>query len=194
MLLCRPLNSLSSTCLLVQIPWLHYDSVNHPAFQYLILHYGCTALKRNISRTSFRAAQHSYSNLLQERVAEMFSPHARHRSFFEGFYDHNADNDEESQVNAPYLPTEVPDSQPETSNPNSRTSQLGFSGDQQDRLIQEFLNATSQSDFSSFCTTATELLPTPLQLTKAYGYRFVSHGSGSSAFSILWGHNLRQYF
>ena len=124
----------------------------------------------------------------------MFSPHASHRSFFEGFYDHDADNDEESQVNTPYLPTEVPDSQPETSNPDSRTSQLEISNNQQDRLIQEFLNAASQSDFSSFGTTATELLPTPLQLTKAYGYRFVSHGSGSSAFSILGGHISRQCF
>ena len=124
----------------------------------------------------------------------MFWPRARHRSSFEGFYDHDADNDEESQVNTPYLPTEVPDSQPETPNPDSRTSQLEISNNQQDRLIQEFLNAASQSDFSTFCTTATELLPTPLQLTKAYGYRFVSHDSGSSAFSILRGHKLRQCF
>ena len=124
----------------------------------------------------------------------MFSPHARHRSSIAGFYDHNADNDEESQVNTPYLPTEVPDSQPETSDPDSRTSQLEILDNQQDRLIQEFLNAASQSDFSSFCTTATELLPTPLQLTKAYGYRFVSHSGGSSTFSILRGHNSRQRF
>ena len=48
MLLCRPLNSLSFTCLLVRIPWLlrcHYDSVNDPAFRHLILPCGCTALK-----------------------------------------------------------------------------------------------------------------------------------------------------
>ena len=104
----------------------------------------------------------------------MLSPHSRHRSSFEDFNDHDADNDEESQVNSPYLPAEVPDSQPETSNPNSRTSLLEISDNQHDRLIQEFINAASQSDFSSFCTTATELLPTPLQLNKAYGYRFVS--------------------
>ena len=104
----------------------------------------------------------------------MLSPHAGNQSSFEDFNDHDADNDEESQVHSPYLPAEVPNSQPETSNPNSRTSLLEILDNQHDRLIQEFINATSQSDFSSFCTTATELLPTPLQLNKVYGYRFVS--------------------
>ena len=107
-------------------------------------------------------------------MAEMLSPHARHWSSLEGFIDHDANNDEESQVNSPYLPAEVPDSQPKTSNRDSHTRLLEISDNQHDRLIQEFINASSQSDFSSFCTTATELLPTPLQLNKAYGYRFVS--------------------
>ena len=104
----------------------------------------------------------------------MLSPHATHRIFFEGFNDHDTDNDEESQVDSPYLPAEIPDSQPKTSNPTSRTGLLEISDDQHDRLNQELINAKSQSDFSSFSTTATELLPAPLQLNKAYGYRFVS--------------------
>lgn len=104
----------------------------------------------------------------------MLSPHARHRSSFECFNDHNADNDEESQVDSPYLPADIPDSQPETTNPTSRTVLLEISDDQHDRLNQELIKAESQPDFGSYSTTATELLPAPLQLNKAYGYRFVS--------------------
>ena len=104
----------------------------------------------------------------------MLSPHARHRSAFELFNDHDADNHEESQVDSSYLPAEIPDSQPKTTNSTSRTGLLEISDDQHDRLNQEFIQAGLQSDFSSFCTTATELLPAPLLLNKAYRYRFVS--------------------
>ena len=104
----------------------------------------------------------------------MISPHARQRSTFEVFKEHDADNDEESQFDSPYLHAEIPGSQPETTNPTSRTGLLESSDNQYGRLNPEFIEADSQSDFSSFRTTATELLPAPLHFKRAYGYRFVS--------------------
>ena len=131
-------------------------------------------MKHTLSPISLGAAQHSSPNLAHARGAEMLSPHARDLSAFNIFTDHDADNDEESQVDSPYLPAEIPDSQPETTSPTSRTCLLEISDSQHDRLNHEFIKVDSQSDFSSFRTTATELLPAPLQVNKRLGNRFVS--------------------
>ncbi len=104
----------------------------------------------------------------------MVSPHAGDRSAFNIFEDHDADNDEESQVDSPYLPAEIPNSQPETTSPTSRTGLLEISESQHDRLNHELIKVESQSDSSSFRTTATELLPAPLRINKRFGNRFVS--------------------
>lgn len=104
----------------------------------------------------------------------MLSPHARQRIAFEVFRYHNADNEEESQVDSPESPADIPDSQPESTSSTSRAGLLVISHSEYDRLSHEFVEAGSQSDSSSFRTTATELLPAPLQVNKASGHRFVS--------------------
>ena len=104
----------------------------------------------------------------------MLSPHARQRIAFEICRYHDADNDEESQVDIPDSPADIPDSQPETTCSTSRAGLLVISHIEYDRLGHEFVEAESQSDSSSFRTTSTELLPAPLQVNKASGSRFVS--------------------
>ena len=104
----------------------------------------------------------------------MLSPHATHRIAFEVFRYHDADNDEESQVDSPESPADIPDSQPETTRSTSRAGLLVISHSEYDRLSHGFVEAESQSDSGSFRTTATELLPAPLQVNKASGNRFVS--------------------
>ena len=104
----------------------------------------------------------------------MLSPHARHQIAFEIFRYHDADNNEESQVDSPDSPADIPDSQSETTSSTSRAGLLVVSHRQYDRLYCEFVDAESQSDSSSFRTTATELLPAPLQVNQAFRNRFVS--------------------
>ena len=104
----------------------------------------------------------------------MLSPHARHRLAFEVFRYHDADNDEESQVDSPDSLAALSDSQPDTTNLTSRARLLVIPHSEYDRLSHEFVEAESQSDSSSFRTTATELLPAPLQINKASRKRFVS--------------------
>ena len=94
-----------------------------------------------------------------------------HRLAFEVY---DADNDEESQVHHPDSLAPIPDSQPDTTSPISRTGLLVIPHNEYDRLSHEFVEADSQSDSSSFRTTATELLPAPLQVNKASKKQFVS--------------------
>lgn len=104
----------------------------------------------------------------------MLSLHARHRLVFEFLRDQDADNDEESPVDSPDSLAAIPDGQPDTTSPTSRAGLLVIPHSEYDRLSHEFVEAESQSDSSSFRTTATELLPAPLQVNKASGKRFVS--------------------
>lgn len=104
----------------------------------------------------------------------MLSPHARHGIAFEVFRYHDADNDEESQVDSLDSPADIPDSQHETTSSTSRAGLLVTSHSEYDRLYREFVETRSQSDSSSFRTTATELLPAPLQVNQAFRNRFVS--------------------
>ena len=104
----------------------------------------------------------------------MLSPNARQRIAFEVFRYHDADDDEESQVDSPDSPADIPDSQPETTSSTSRAGLLLISHTEYDRLGHEFVETGSQLDSSSFLTTSTELLPAPLQVNKATGNRFVS--------------------
>ena len=104
----------------------------------------------------------------------MLSPHARQRIAFEIVRNHDADNDEELQIDSPDSPADIPDSQPETTSSTSRAGLLVISHSEYDRLRHEFIEAGSQSDSSSFLTTSTELLPAPLRVNKASGNRFVS--------------------
>ena len=88
--------------------------------------------------------------------------------------DNNADTYEELQDKNPYLPAETSASQPERTNLTSKTRPLEVPDSQESEPLREPVDLVFQPDFSSFRTTATEILPTPLQIKGGSKGRFVS--------------------
>lgn len=93
--------------------------------------------------------------------------------------DDEADVYQESQATSPYLPAEIPDSQPDYRRASKYPPDHEIPDSQEDSLARELEDVDSQADFSSFHTIATDILPAPLQINKN---KFVSLKDRSQRF------------
>ena len=102
----------------------------------------------------------------------MQSHPARHYTSFMIFED-DADVHQESQAVSSYRPIDALDSQAGYLRPAIYTSSLVFPNSQEVPVSHDLDNVNPVSYFSSFGTTATEILPFPLRINKALPNQFV---------------------